>query len=35
MVAHPGVKNKKGTLVNGLINKFKNLSNVNGESEEV
>ena len=32
MVVHPGVKNKKGTLVNGLINKFKNLSNVNGES---
>ena len=32
MVVHPGVKNKQGTLVNGLINKFKNLSNVNGES---
>lgn len=32
MVVHPGVKNKQGTLVNGLINHFKNLSNVNGES---
>ena len=33
LVVHPGVKNKKGTLVNGLIHQFKNLSNVNGESK--
>ena len=32
LVVHPGVKNKQGTLVNGLIHQFKNLSNVNGES---
>ncbi len=32
LVVHPGVKNKQGTLVNGLISQFKNLSNVNGES---
>ncbi len=33
LVVHPGAKNKQGTLVNGLIHKFKNLSNVNGESK--
>ena len=33
LVVHPGVKNKKGTLVNGLIHQFKNLSNINGESK--
>ena len=33
LVVHPGIKNKQGTLVNGLIHKFKNLSNVNGESK--
>jgi len=32
LVVHPGVKNKRGTLVNGLIYKYKNLSNLNGES---
>ena len=32
LVVHPGVKNKQGTLVNGLISQFKNLSDVNGES---
>ena len=32
LVVHPGVKNKRGTLVNGLIYKYKNLSNINGES---
>ena len=35
LVVHPGVKNKQGTLVNGLINQFKNLSNINGDLEEV
>jgi len=34
LVVHPGVKNKQGTLVNGLINKFKNLSDINGESRK-
>tara|TARA_B100002051_G_scaffold27253_1_gene21272 strand:- start:739 stop:1719 length:981 start_codon:yes stop_codon:yes gene_type:complete len=34
LVVHPGVKNKSGTLVNGLIDQFKNLSNVNGESRK-
>ena len=33
LVVHPGVKNKQGTLVNGLIHQFKNLSNLNGESK--
>ena len=32
LVVHPGVKNKQGTLVNGLMSQFKNLSNINGES---
>ena len=32
LVVHPGVNNKKGTLVNGLINHFENLSDINGES---
>tara|TARA_Y100000591_G_scaffold115874_1_gene99026 strand:+ start:1052 stop:2032 length:981 start_codon:yes stop_codon:yes gene_type:complete len=32
LVVHPGVKNKQGTLVNGLINQYKNLSNINGDS---
>ena len=32
LVVHPGVKNKQGTLVNGLISQFKNLSNINGET---
>ena len=31
LVVHPGIKNKKGTLVNGLIDKFKNLSDINGD----
>ena len=31
LVVHPGVKNKKGTLVNGLIDQFENLSDVNGK----
>ena len=32
LVVHPGIKNKGGTLVNGLISQFKNLSNINGKS---
>lgn len=27
LVVHPGAGNKNGTLVNGLLNKFENLSN--------
>ena len=28
LVVHPGVKNKKGTIVNGMIDQFANLSDV-------
>lgn len=31
LVVHPGAGNKSGTLVNGLVFHFKNLSEVNGE----
>ena len=31
LVMHPGVKNEKGTLANGLVYHFDNLSNVNGK----
>ena len=30
IVMHPGVKNESGTLANGLLYHFKNLSNING-----
>ena len=30
IVMHPGVKNESGTLVNGLLYHFENLSNING-----
>ena len=30
MVVHPGAGNKSKTLVNGLIFKYKNLSNISG-----
>lgn len=32
IVVHPAVGNKNGTLVNGLLYHFKNLSNINGET---
>ena len=31
LVVHPGVNNNSGTLANGLINHFDNLSDINGE----
>ncbi len=30
LVVHPGINNEKGTLLNGLVDKFKNLSDING-----
>ena len=31
LIVHPGINNHSGTLANGLIYHFKNLSNINGE----